>query len=173
MFESRWQHHRTFLLPTVGIFCASDRLCKESEKEICKQHVLNCHIFQYYFQHIPQDLSQHYCVVRLRFALRTKSLQSANRKAKSVSQTLEDYWVGLRLLQIEIPAMYVLLQDNEFVYDSPPLSEACDFFLRLKESGRTTCFSVRKARTLNMQARVLGDRPIASYTASEAIKFDD
>ncbi len=51
--------------------------------------------------------------------------------------------------------MYVLLQDNEFVYESPLLSEACDLHLRLKESGRTRSFGVPQGRTLNMQAGYL------------------
>ena len=94
----------------------------------------------YYVRHIAQDLAQHYCVNRLCFSLRTKSLQSANRAAKSVSQRLEDYWLGLRLQWMEIPAMHLLKQDNGVPDDSPILSDACDLYLRLKGSGKDKVF---------------------------------
>ena len=122
----------------------------------------------YYVRHIPHDLAQHYCVNRLCFSLRTKSLQSANRAAKSVSQRLEDYWLGLRLQRMEIPAMHVLRQDNEVPDDSPILSDACDLYLRLKGSGKDKVFWRTANRNIEYVIKVLGDRPIASYTSAEA-----
>ena len=127
----------------------------------------------YYVRHIPQDLAQHYCVNRLCFSLRTKSLQSANHAAKSVSQRLEDYWLGLRLQRMEIPAMHVLRQDNEVPDDSPLLSDACDLYLRLKGSGKDKVFWRTANRNIEYVIKVLGDRPIASYTSAEAAKFRD
>jgi integrase len=142
-------------------------------KKYANQHVMNRDGVYYYVRHIPQDLAQHYCVNRLCFSLRTKSLQSANRAAKSVSQRLEDYWLGLRLQRMEIPAMHVLRQDNEVPDDSPILSDACDLYLRLKGSGKDKVFWRTANRNIEYVIKVLGDRPIASYTSAEAAKFRD
>ena len=127
----------------------------------------------YYVRHIPKDLAQHYCVNRLCFSLRTKSLHSANRAAKSVSQRLEHYWLGLRLQRMEIPAMHVLKQDNVVPDDSPILSDACDLYLRLKGSGKDKVFWRTANRTIEYVIKLVGDRPVASNTSAEAAKFRD
>ena len=57
----------------------------------------------YYVRRVPHDVRQHYASSRISFSLRTKSHQSALRAAKSVTQRLEDYWLGLRLQQMDIP----------------------------------------------------------------------
>ena len=57
----------------------------------------------YYVRRVPHDVRQHYASSRISFSLRTASHQSALRAAKSVTQRLEDYWLGLRLQQMDIP----------------------------------------------------------------------
>ena len=47
------------------------------------------------------------------------SHQSALRAAKPVTQRLEDYWLGLRLRQMEIPAIHLVKTDD--VEDTSPL----------------------------------------------------
>ena len=74
---------------------------------------------------------------------------------------------------MEIPAMHVLRQDNEVPYDSPLLSDACDLYLRLKGSGKDKVFWRTANRNIEYVIKVLGDRPIASYTSAEAAKFRD
>ena len=49
----------------------------------------------YYVRHIPYDSAPIYSVTRLCFGLKTKSLKAAIRTSKSVTQRLEDYWLGL------------------------------------------------------------------------------
>ena len=60
----------------------------------------------YYVRRVPSDLAEHYSVKRLCFSLRTKSYKSAIHASKSASQRLEDYWLGLRLQKIDIPALH-------------------------------------------------------------------
>ena len=50
----------------------------------------------YYLRRVPLDLAQHYSVKRLCFSLRTKSFKSALHASKSVTQRLEDYWLGFK-----------------------------------------------------------------------------
>ena len=42
----------------------------------------------------------------------TKSYKSAVHASKSVSQRLEDYWLGLRLQKIDIPALELVKSDD-------------------------------------------------------------
>ena len=82
-------------------------------------HVMNRAGIYYYVRRIPADLRQHYSVKRLCFSLRTKSHSQAMRTATSVHQKLEDYWLGLRLQQMDIPAIHLVKTDD--VEDKSPL----------------------------------------------------
>ena len=73
------------------------------------QYVSNRDGVFYYIRRIPHDVRQHYASSRISFSLRTKSLRSAARTASSVPQRLEDYWLGLRLQQMDIPAIHLSL----------------------------------------------------------------
>ena len=61
---------------------------------------------------IPDDVRQFYASSRLSFSLRTKSYAGAIRAASSVTQRLEDYWLGLRLQQMDIPAIHLVKTDD-------------------------------------------------------------
>ena len=67
-------------------------------------HVLLRDGIFFYVRRVPLDLAEYYSVKRLCFSLRTKSYKSAIHASKSVSQRLEDYWLGLRLQKIDISA---------------------------------------------------------------------
>ena len=69
------------------------------------ENVFNRDGVYYYVRRIPQDLANNYCVKRLCFSLKTKSFNSAARSAKSINQRLDDYWLGLRLQNLDIPAI--------------------------------------------------------------------
>ena len=56
----------------------------------------------YYIRRVPYDVRQHYASNRLSFSLKTKSYAGALRAAQSVTQRLEDYWLGLRLQDMDI-----------------------------------------------------------------------
>ena len=71
-------------------------------------HVLLRDSVFYYVRRVPLNLAKHYSVKRLCFSLRTKSYKSAIHASKSVSQRLEDYWLGLRLQKIDIPALQLV-----------------------------------------------------------------
>ena len=62
----------------------------------------------YYTRCVPCDVRQHYASERLSFSLRTKSNADALRAAQSVTQRLEDYWLGLRLQDMDIPAIHLV-----------------------------------------------------------------
>ena len=68
----------------------------------------------YYFsKRISNDLKNLYIVKRLCFSLKTKSNSTALRYAKSVTQRLDDYWFGIRLQNLDVPAINSLKKENE------------------------------------------------------------
>ena len=125
----------------------------------------------YYTRRIPCDVRQHYAAERLSFSLRTKSNAGALRAAQSVTQRLEDYWLGLRLQDMDIPAIH-LVKANHVDDSSPLMTEAVDNYLRIK--GNDDRIFVRTAqRNGHYVAKLLGNRPITSYSTSEAAQFRD
>ena len=61
-----------------------------------------------YIRRVPCDIRPYYKANQLYFSLRTTSLLSANRIAKSITQKLDDYWLGIRLQKIDIPKIAVV-----------------------------------------------------------------
>ena len=135
------------------------------------QYVFNRDGVFYYIRRIPYDVRQHYASSRISFSLRTKSLRSAARAASSVTQRLEDYWLGLRLQQMDIPAIH-LVKADDVEDNSPLLLDAVEMYLNTK--GKTDKTFIRTARrNAAYVAKVLGNKPITSYATSEAAKFRD
>ncbi len=65
-------------------------------------HYVSCRAGVYYYtRRVPIDVRQYYSSPRLSFSLRTKSYAGAARAAQSVTQRLEDYWLGLRLQDMD------------------------------------------------------------------------
>ena len=135
------------------------------------QYVSNRGGIFYYVRLIPDDVRQHYASSRTSFSLRTKSQRSALRAAGSVTQRLEDYWLGLRLQQMDIPAIH-LVRTDDVEDNSPLLLDAVEMYLHTK--GKTDKTFIRTARrNAGYVTKVLGNRPITSYATSEAAKFRD
>jgi len=95
-------------------------------KKYAPEHVMDRDGVYYYVRHITYDLIAYYNVSRLCFSLRTKSLKAAICPLKSDSQRLEDYWLGLRLQNMDIPAIQVVKSGDSAVDDGLLLSGACE-----------------------------------------------
>ena len=135
------------------------------------QYVSNRGGIFYYVRRVPHDVRQHYASSRISFSLRTKSQRCALRTAGSVTQRLEDYWLGLRLQQMDIPAIH-LVKAGDLEDDSPLLLDAVEMYLNTK--GKTDKTFIRTARrNAAYVTKVLGNRPITSYATSEAARFRD
>ena len=136
-------------------------------------HVLLRNETYYFLKRVPYDLKEYYSVKRLCFSLKTKSYSSALRITKSVLQRLEDYWLGIRLQKMDIPAIH-LVKANDNVYDSSPLiSDALDLYLRLKGKGKNKTFIRTANRNIEYIIKVLGNKSIRLYSSSDASKFRD
>ena len=136
-------------------------------------HVLYRDGVYYYFRRVPYDLTFHYDVKRLCFSLKTKSASAAVRASKSINQRLEDYWLGLRLQNMDIPAIQVVRASDEADDATLCLSEACELYLRLKGVGKGKVFIRTANRNTGYVTKLLGDRPISSYSSNEAAQFRD
>ena len=67
-------------------------------------------------------------------SLRTKSVKAATRVAQSISQRLDDYWHGLRLQKMDVPALPLLIDDKSDMKDkSPTLLEAVEIYRQGRE----------------------------------------
>ena len=125
----------------------------------------------YYTRRVPYDVRQHYASKRLSFSLKTKSYAGALRAAQSVTQRLEDYWLGLRLQDMDIPAIH-LVRTNHVDDNSPVMLDAVENYIRIK--GNDDRIFIRTAqRNGSYVAKLLGNRPITSYATSEAAQFRD
>ena len=142
-------------------------------KKYAPEHVMIRDGVYYYVRHIPCDLASIYSVTRLCFSLKTKSLKAAIRTSKSVTQRLEDYWLGLRLQNMDIPAIQVVKSGDTHENDTLLMSEACELYLRLKGVGKDKVFIRTANRNTQYVTKLLGDRPISSYSSDEAAQFRD
>ena len=55
----------------------------------------------YFVRRIPADMQEHYDKCRLYFSLRTQSKIRTVRAAQSITQPLDDYWMGVRLQKLD------------------------------------------------------------------------
>ena len=119
-------------------------------------HVLYRDGIYYYVRRVPYDLTSYYNVKRLCFSLKTKSASAAVRASRSVTQRLEDYWLGLRLQNMDIPAIQVVKSGDTNVNDTLRLSEACELYLRLKGVGKDKVFIKNSQQKYPVCDQVIG-----------------
>ena len=136
-------------------------------------HLLLRNETYYFLKRVPTDLKDYYSVKRLCFSLKTKSYASALRITKSVLQRLEDYWLGIRLQKMDIPAIHLVKSENKSDDSTPILSDALDLYLRLKGKGKDKTFVRTANRNIEYIIKVLGNRAIKSYSTNDAGKFRD
>ena len=135
---------------------------------------LRCRDGIYYFvRRVPCDLKDIYTSDRISLSLKTKLITSARRVAKSIDQRLEDYWMGIRLQKLDIPAIQLLQPDRLVNDNSPTLSEAVELYLKLKSKNKDKVFIRTSYRNVRYVIQALGDRPINSYSTADAAKFRD
>ncbi len=94
------------------------------------QYVSRRNNIYYCVRRVPLDVRQHYKSSRISFSLKTKLLNAALRTAHSVSQRPEDYWLGLRLKQIDRPTIQ-LVQLGTTNDTSPSIMETVVLYLSI------------------------------------------
>jgi integrase len=130
----------------------------------------------YYFnRRVPKDMQGHYKASRIVICLKTTRKDTAARSAKSIAQRLEDYWLSLRLANIDVPALHLLRDKPQKVSQSScmNLTEALDLYLRLKGVNKGKVFKRGAERNIQSVLDVLGDRPLDEYSSSDAAAYRD
>ena len=97
----------------------------------------------YYFnRHIPKDIRSYYKSNRVIICLKTKRRFEALRAAKSIAQRLEDYWLSLRISNIDIPGLHLIRNNLQATTNSSciKLSEALEVYLKLKGFNKDKTF---------------------------------
>ena len=130
----------------------------------------------YYFnRRVPKDMQGYYKSSRIIICLKTSRKDTAARSAKSIAQRLEDYWLSLRLSQLDIPALHLLrnrpLTPSQSSCET--LSEALGLYLRLKGVGKDKVFHRGAERNVQSVIELLGDRPLDEYSSSDAASYRD
>ena len=125
----------------------------------------------YFVRRVPVDVMPYYSSNRISISLKTKSASAAVRASKSINQRLEDYWLGLRLQNMDIPAIKVFKSSDSAVDDGLLLSQACELYLRLKGVGKDKVFIRTANRNTGYVTKLLGDRPIGSPAIAGAGQF--
>ena len=137
-------------------------------------HVMKRDSKYHYVRHIPKDLTQHYSIQRLCFSLKTNSDSTAIRYSKSITQRLDDYWFGMRLKNMNVPAGDKIKLDGAINDDeTPKISDALDLYLRLKGVGKDKVFFRTAKRNIRYVIKVLGNKSLKSYSSSDGGKFRD
>ena len=124
-----------------------------------------------YIRRVPCDIRPYYKANQLYFSLRTTSLLSANRIAKSITQKLDDYWLGIRLQKIDIPKIAVVDLENTYLKTDISLSQATQLYLNLKGAGKSKTFRQAAIRNSGYVIDLLGDRNIGDYSTADAGMF--
>ena len=126
-----------------------------------------------FIRRIPNDLTDHYSSSRIQISLKTKNMSKANRCARSITQRLDDYWLGLRLQKLDIPAMNLIRVDINDTDNGFRLSDALDLYLKLKGIDKDKTFIRTANRNTEYVIQVLGNKSVTAYSSSEAAQFRD
>ena len=105
--------------------------------------------------------------------MRTRNPSKANRCARSITQRLDDYWLGLRLQKMDIPAINLLRTGSNPSNNDYMLTDALDLYLKLKGTNKDKTFIRTAHRNTEYVIQVLGNKSVTAYSSSEAAEFRD
>lgn len=128
----------------------------------------------YYFSRvIPSDFKHHSSKPRIIQNLKTKSAHRATVASKKLLVKLDDYWLGLRLKQVDVPTSHLLLS-GATVNLKPNLSaigEALETCPNIKGRGKSELFFSHTRRSINYLEDCLGSRSLDQYTSADVAQL--
>ena len=129
----------------------------------------------YYFSKaVPKDLLDLYCKPRIVKCLGTRSPQSAQFVAKAMLAKVEDYWLGIRLKRMEVPAAELPVHvRSAYSSELPLMGDALDAYVQIKGPDKSRLFAPHAKRNVAYLIECLGDRPLDCYNGHDAGKFRD
>lgn len=92
----------------------------------------------YFSKSVPTDLRHHYLKTRVVQSLKTKSHAQARYASQKLVSRLDDYWLNLRLKEIEIPAAHLFRHAPSQNPDSvlPTIVDALELYHRVKGENK-------------------------------------
>ena len=140
-------------------------------------HYLMCKGGVFYFtRHVPNDLQRHYETPRIVICLKTRNHASALRASRSMAAKLDDFWLQMRVANMDVPASDKLTKQQlkeAFTSSAPKLSDALAKYCALKGADKGKLFFTVAERNVGYVVECLGDRPLDAYSSSDAAKFRD
>jgi integrase len=121
----------------------------------------------YFSRSVPVDLRCFYTKPRIVQSLKTNSLLRAKTASKVFASKLDDYWLGLRLKSIEVPAAHLLIADGN-ASSLPTIEESLEVYFEIKGVGRPKLFFTTAQRYIGYLIECLGNRSIDQYTSKDA-----
>ena len=104
--------------------------------------------------------------------LRTKSRIVANKSSRAITARLEEYWMSLRIADLNIPSM--LPVNGQVTTETViTLQQALQNYHSLKGTGKDDLFFRSSERFVRYVIEGLGDRPLDRYTSADAAAFRD
>lgn len=146
--------------------------------------------YYYFTRRVPSDLKNHYQSPRIVEALRTNSASVARVRAMVAASKLDEFWSRLRISTPDVPGRQLLrdqfgggalastgrvvsVSADQSGDDTPLLSEAVANYIRVKGHGRGKAFKAAAERSCGYLIDVSGEKSIAAYTRSDALKLRD
>lgn len=142
------------------------------------------HGIYYFTRRVPHDLAHHYKARRICYSLRTRSTVVAEARARQAAHKLDEHWYHLRLQENDLPGKHLLRSSGQVVpitatpaaTEEPgavTLEEALGIYLSLKGKGKSKTFHRSAERSCEYVIEICGNKPINSYTKTEANAFRD
>ena len=143
----------------------------------------------YFSRRVPRDVEKHYSYLRVVLGLRTSSPQRARSLARAASTNLEAYWAQLRLADRSVPGLALVRSSSKKIQESPDviskaspdffssscptLSDALEFYLRLKGNSRAKTFVAAGHRNIGYVVEAIGNKPLDQYSRRDALQLRD
>jgi integrase len=128
----------------------------------------------YYFSKtVPTDVRSYYSKPRIIICLHTQHKAKAAAASNTVLAKLEDYWLKLRLKDMNIPAAHLLSASNSITSGMPTIEDAAATYLSIKGHERAETFHKGTKRNIGYLNDCLGVRSLDHYSTSDAGKFRD
>ena len=161
--------HALFLLCAVGV----DKMVDKN----CGRYLYLKRGVYYFSRHVPIDVRQHHDCQRIVICLKTKSLDAADRAARSIAYKLDEwdrYHQAVRLQTMPVRTVhqpvFLPLMDGPV---APTLSNSLETYLALKAHDKGPVFTRTATRNVGYVIDVLCDRSITDYSSLDAAQFRD
>lgn len=114
----------------------------------------------YYFSRsVPGDLRSFYSKPRIVQSLRTNCYREANQAASNYSLKLENYWLGLRLNTVNLPAAHLLnINQTDGNSLAPNIEKALEIYFSVVGRDRTKLFFTTAERYVSYLIKCLGSK---------------